>query len=255
MDMRRNPRDFAAAFGLVNGSLVIAPKLDRFAFTTGEAIDIKVAVAAGDHRFPGGVLACGGQSVAVPRIAPAGVAALPPLKVSPPRAPGRHQIALTLTDAKGRVATRSFVEVTVLSRRSVPATRIWASSEELRGRFEALGYKIARQADAQVLVTERLDDDADRACLARREAVAAGRRRERHSVPHRALDACGAYHSGPARHGARRHGLARGLHVDIFVSAPRWSLCGAARRAAARFCLRAGDAAPCLGWLPSRRLG
>jgi hypothetical protein len=169
LDMRRNPRVFHDVFGTVNADTVVVPRWERTAYWAEEPVRIELAAAHGGADTLRGVdlrwrldtaSARGSQPMTVPH----GVVTAEPALFQAPAVsePGIHRVAFELA-ARDRIVASNHLDLAIHPRRDEPAAgrpALWAGNDDLRGRFEALGYRVAPSMDkADILVAQALDAD------------------------------------------------------------------------------------------------
>ena len=176
LDLARNPRVFHDRFASVNADVVLVPCLDRWAFWAGEAITLKVRLASGGLHLPeGGTLAWrfeeqAGEEVLgeVPALGTSASSTLP--LIAPTFAEAKRcTVALTFTDATGRLVAQNTETVSVFPRPGAPVHSVAAEEPALRTHLAGLGFTI-RDADAADVVVTRDLSAADV------EAIRLGRR-------------------------------------------------------------------------------
>ncbi|HYD99476.1 MAG TPA: glycoside hydrolase family 2 TIM barrel-domain containing protein, partial [Alphaproteobacteria bacterium] len=169
MDMRRNPRVFHEAFAAVNRDLVVLARVERWAYWSGEAIGIELAVATGMAALPEGATlewSAGGAggTVAVPPTGPMAAPRLGRIDLAAPalEAPGRLRIDFVLRDGGGAELARNALDVSVYPRLAGdPALRVHSPHPEILARLAALGYAAAARAEEADVVVVRSVDAAD----------------------------------------------------------------------------------------------
>jgi hypothetical protein len=170
LDMRRNPRVFHELFHKVNADTVIVPKWERLSFWAGETASIEIAVAHGagpalegctlevalcDHR----------QRIDLARIEAPAVVDLGRIELPIPEfeTPELRRIHLEIRTAEGRVIAQNHLDLAVHPRRAKPAHArqlVWSPEQDLRDRFQALGYAAARSVEEATLIVSRTHDEA-----------------------------------------------------------------------------------------------
>jgi len=171
MDMRRNLRVFHERFAEINTDVVIIPKVERWAFWSGETIEIDPSIAAGmaalpagctlewslqDHSAEGRLTVEAADPLSVQRLGRVSIT-VPTLDV-----PGRLRIAFVLRDAAGKELARNSLDVSAYPRfRGDASLRVWSVHEEILEHFVALGYSAAPDAENADVVIVRSIDAAD----------------------------------------------------------------------------------------------
>jgi hypothetical protein len=171
MDMRRNPRMFVDALGELNRDLVVLPRLDRYAYWSGQPIRLTPAIATGAERLDeGGSIAWSlgregpAGRVDVPPVPPASVIAARPIETIAPNLdrPAILDLELILRDRAGQMRARNSTEITIYpQRRQIDYPTIWTGDEDIAYQFRGLGYAIAASPGAADLVIVRAVDTTD----------------------------------------------------------------------------------------------
>ncbi|MCC7361096.1 MAG: hypothetical protein IT317_16550 [Anaerolineales bacterium] len=166
LDMQRRPKAYHDRLADLNADLVIVPAWTRTAYWAGEAIELNVSVShgmgaplrgaalawrwpAGDGRRPLPDLEAG-------QVADAGALVLLAPEVSSATV---QRLELEVLAADGRVAARSYLDLSLLPRPATPdpAVTLWADSPALADHLRGLGYAVTESAAAaRVLVAQTL---------------------------------------------------------------------------------------------------
>jgi hypothetical protein len=169
LDMRRNRRAFHELFHIVNADTVIVPKWDRLSYWAGEAASIELAIAHGagaaledcqlevslcDHK----------ERLELPRIEAPAVVDLGRLTLPIPEfaQPELRRIQFELRSPDGRLVAQNHLDLAVHPRRARPVHArqlVWSPDQDLRDRFQALGYAAARSLDEATLIVSRTHDE------------------------------------------------------------------------------------------------
>ena len=168
MDLNRNDRVFHARLPEVNADIVVIAKLDRWAYWCGESLDIDCKVACGGRSLPAGCsiewrLGDDGARGSLP-VPEAGVLdVLGGMRLAVVLPDADHacmlDVHVRLVDGSGREIAANRVSVAVHPRRDHASTRpvLAAGTPDLAAYLSALGYPVVEAADADILVTTRLD--------------------------------------------------------------------------------------------------
>lgn len=168
LDIERNPRIFADKFAAFNTDKVLIPKVDRFAWWSGESILIDLSIAAGGSAVPVGTLT---WSIAdldrrgtaeVPAVSPLEVTTLPTVAVPLPDVTQARMIEIDfeLRDTGGKVLSKNSLTIALHPRRDGPpvSTSVASDEDAVRDHLAALGYKIETADNADIFVTRNLDE-------------------------------------------------------------------------------------------------
>ncbi len=170
LDMERNPRIFADRFAAFNTDTVIVPKVERFAWWSGEAVSIDVSIAAGGNAVPAGSKLTwsiadidGRGTEPVPAVQPLDVAKLPVVSVPLGEVANARmiEIAFVLTAAGGKVLATNSLRLALHPKRAGPPAFVSIASDEpdLQDHLAALGYNVESAEKADVFVTRKLDEN------------------------------------------------------------------------------------------------
>ena len=168
MDLRRNLRVFHERFAEINTDIVVVPELDRWSYWSGEVLEPRLKIAAGSRCVPDGCTvvwrlehAEGDGRVSVPRVGPMDVGQCPPVQITLPDLDEAEMLDLhvRLLDPSGIDIAVNRVSVAVHPRRGLSIERSSLSTDDpaLATHLSALGYRLVEAAQADVLVTRRLD--------------------------------------------------------------------------------------------------
>lgn len=168
LDMRRNPRVFADRLPDINAARVVVPKWDRLAYWSGERAEFQLDFADGSLAgLPDGslevTLGAETRTMAVD-LPPAAVAPIGRIAVTMPAVSAARvaTVGFVLRDGEGRIVARNSLDCAVhppFEWRRLPEARLWSPDEDILGRLETLGYRIARIADDARLVVARRHDE------------------------------------------------------------------------------------------------
>jgi hypothetical protein len=169
LDMERNPRIFADRFASFNTDTVIVPKVDRFAWWSGESVAVDLSIAAGGIAVAEGCSVTWSieeldnrGSTTVPAVDPLDVAKLPTVSIPLPAVEDARMIdiAFALTTQGGKVLATNSLRVALHPRRAGPPVAVSIASDEVavQDHFAALGYKIEDPERADIVVTRNLDE-------------------------------------------------------------------------------------------------
>ncbi len=170
LDMRRNPRVFHELLPIINADTVIVPQWERVTYWAGETVRLGLAVAHGagpvleDCRLEVS-LGDDTRSLPLPRIEAPTVLDLGTIELPAPllAEAALRRIGLGIRTADGRLVAQNHVDVAVHPERGRPAQArqlVWATDEDLRERFQALGYNAARTLEEATIVVARTHDKA-----------------------------------------------------------------------------------------------
>ena len=168
MDMERNPRPFADRFAEINSDIVIVPGMDRWAWWSGEELQIAPLIAAGgkavsegamlEWRLEGADLA---GTIQAPAVKPLAVAACAGFSIRLPdiERAGMFDLHLRLIGGEGTVLAVNRVSLALHPRRALDVERESFACDDalLVERLVALGYRRAAEDSAQIFITRRLD--------------------------------------------------------------------------------------------------
>ncbi|SEQ92875.1 Glycosyl hydrolases family 2, TIM barrel domain [Faunimonas pinastri] len=182
LDLKRNPRVFHERFAEVNTDIVLVPKLERHAFWTGETIDLQIVIAAGGRHVPEGLslrwsLAGRAGEVQAPAVAPLATSAPLAVTIGAPTldASVNATLRLDLVASDGSVLATHAGDLALLARAPEPPSLTLACRDpELAAYLGALGYRLAKPGEADVVVARGVDaDDVDAIRLGGRMLVLA----------------------------------------------------------------------------------
>ncbi|MFL5204342.1 MAG: glycoside hydrolase family 2 TIM barrel-domain containing protein, partial [Microvirga sp.] len=170
LDMRRNPRVFHELFHIINSDTVIVPKWERAAYWSGETVALDLAIAHG----AGPVLedctleiSVSGetQTLSLPRLEAPDVLDLGRIEVRLPEMdePSLRRIGFDLRTADGRVIAHNHHDIAIHPKRTRPVHArelVWSPDEDIRERFRALGYNLARAFEESTLIVSRTHNKA-----------------------------------------------------------------------------------------------
>jgi hypothetical protein len=163
IDMRANPRVFHEVFHTINSYTIIAPRLERAAFWSGETLQLPLSLAHGGARAleEGSleILSDWPQSIPTPRIEAGAVADLGVISIQLPEVDkaGMRRVSFHLRAADGQVLARNDIEFALHPPRAASqAFLVWSAEAELRMRLRSCGYRLASgMSDADVVVATR----------------------------------------------------------------------------------------------------
>lgn len=168
-DMRRNRRVFHNVFRTINADTVIVPRWTRLSYWGGETATFELFIAHG-----GGPALLGAHlevslgkthRIELADQAAQTVQALGPITLPVPDQPRgcMQRIEFALKGVDGSVIATNHLDIAVHPRgfRSPEIGEIWSPDPDLRARFEALGYRVVADPDAETLwVTTGLDGNS-----------------------------------------------------------------------------------------------
>jgi hypothetical protein len=170
LDMRRNPRVFHELFHIINSDTVIVPKWERLSYWAGETARIELRIAHGAGPAIDGcqleiILGDFRQRLSLPRIEAPAVLDLGWLDIAIPDLgeAGLRRMVFELRNPDGRLLAINHLDVAVHPRRHRPPEarqRVYGTDEDLRARFQALGYASARSLEEASLIVSRRHDTA-----------------------------------------------------------------------------------------------
>ncbi|WP_046861940.1 glycoside hydrolase family 2 protein [Microvirga massiliensis] len=170
LDMRRNPRVFHELFHTINSDTVIVPKWGRLSYWAGESARVGISIAHGAGPVLDGCqleigLGDDQRRLSLPRIEAPAVLDLGVLDLAVPDLgeAGLRRMTFELRDPVGRLLAVNHLDLAVHPRRQRPQEarqRVYASDEDLRARFQALGYASARSLEDASLIVSRRHDKA-----------------------------------------------------------------------------------------------
>jgi hypothetical protein len=167
LDMRSNPRAFHDVFRTINADTVIAPRLERASYWSGETLQLPLRIAhGGGEALEAGaleILSDWPQTMPTPRIEAGSVADLgvAPLQLPEVDRPSMRRVSFHLRAADGRVLARNEIEFAIHPARSQCAGyAVWSPEPDVRVRLQALGYRLAasiREADIVIALRNTPD--------------------------------------------------------------------------------------------------
>lgn len=168
MDCHRNPRLFNDRLAEINTDIVVLPELDRWAYWSGEAFGPRLRVAPGSRSVPEGCTVVwrlgdryGEGRVAAPRVEPMEVGLCAAFQTRLPELEVAQMVDfhVRLIDVSGVEIAVNRVSIAVHPRRNLSSRRprLAADDPALARHLSGLGYALGEAAQADVLVTRRLD--------------------------------------------------------------------------------------------------
>lgn len=150
LDMRSNTRVFHDHFHMVNADTVIAPKLERCAFWSGETLRLSLRIAHGSGRPLHGssleIHSDWSRVMQLQTIERASVLDLGEVEIELPEVdkPCMHRISFRLRATNGSILANNEIEVALHPRRNEePHLSVWSPEPSLRVRLHDLGYRLS----------------------------------------------------------------------------------------------------------------
>jgi hypothetical protein len=170
MDMERNLRAFHEPFAHLNADLVVLPGFRRWAYWTGQKLELAPRVATGGCTLaPGATLewellpyGLSGR-LSVPAAAPGSVVDLEPVDIVLPHDAEAKaaRLCFLLKDGRGNVIARNYEAFSVyppLAPMTDVAVKLWTTDAALAERLRALGLNLADDPEEAELLVMRLMD-------------------------------------------------------------------------------------------------
>ena len=169
LDMKRNQRVFHELFPIINADIVIAPRWERLSYWSGETASVAVSIAHGAGPVLDGAqldirLGDDQRRLSLPRLEAGHVLDLGriDLRVPSMSEAGLRRIHFELRRSDGSLVAVNHLDMAVHPERAQPAQGrrpLWSPDKEIRERFRALGYTIARTLDESALVVSPMHDE------------------------------------------------------------------------------------------------
>ncbi|WP_445501011.1 glycoside hydrolase family 2 protein [Microvirga sp. G4-2] len=170
LDMRRNTRVFHELFHIFNTDTVIVPKWERASYWSGETVALELAVAHGAgaplENCHLEISICNEtQRIDLPPIEAPNVLDIGRVEVQLPEMDeaSLRRISFTLRASDGRLIAQNHHDIAIHPKRTRPMhvrELVWSPDEDIRERFRALGYTMARAFEESTLVVSRTHNKA-----------------------------------------------------------------------------------------------
>jgi Glycosyl hydrolases family 2/Glycosyl hydrolases family 2, TIM barrel domain/Glycosyl hydrolases family 2, sugar binding domain len=166
MDIDRNPRNFHHQFATINTDIVIVPKVEHYAGTTGEQLTIGLAIASGgkDIGSPSRLLwqLEGGESgeITVPALSASSVFDLPGLYIRFPDMDMAKMLTLAfrLVENQTELAKNEITIAVYPSRDTRALPKIATNNPALADHARGLGYRVVERDQADLHLVHALDE-------------------------------------------------------------------------------------------------